>query len=221
MNYVKPKLYKGGDLDGTWAVTIKLDGVRMLRNDDGVPTSRDGNPLNGLDGVPAHIVDAEIFCGSWEASITAVKTIGAPDVIPAHVFSLFPALDARLFICQIDNPKAEEIDKLMNQVVADGHEGLVLRELGGKMRTLKVKPFETYDVVVEAIEEGKGKFAGAMGKLTTPMGKVGTGFSEETRKLMWHHPESIVGKTIEVKCMSLTKNNKFRHARFVRIREDK
>lgn len=220
MNYHKPKLWDGKDLIGNYAFTIKLDGVRMLRNDKGEPVSRNGNRLYGLDNVPANIVDAEIFPGDWDKAITATKRHDAPNVNPAWVFSLFPALDDRLFLGIMENPKASEIKKAMEELVKLGHEGLVIRNVVDNS-CIKVKPVMTHDVVVLGIEEGKGKNKGRMGALITTLGKVGTGFSDEVRKMAYLHPEQWKGKTVEVKCMSLTKNGKFRHARFVRLREDK
>lgn len=220
MNYIKPKKWDGKDLVGIFAFTIKLDGVRMLRNDKGEPVSRNGNRLYGLDGVPDYIVDAEIFAGDWDKSITAVKTHDAPAVNPAWVFSLFPAMDARLFLGLVENPTAHEINKMMEELVAQGHEGLVVRDIKDNT-CYKVKPMETHDVKVLRIEEGKGKNVGRMGSLVTTMGKVGTGFSDEVRHMAYLYPEKWIGKTVEVKCMSLTKKGVFRHARFIRLREDK
>ncbi|MEE8597957.1 MAG: hypothetical protein V3S69_00265 [Dehalococcoidales bacterium] len=86
-----------------------------------------------------------------------------------------------------------------------------------------IKPSETHDVLVTDVIEGTGKYVGMMGALMTPMGKVGTGFTDADRKWFWD--TRIVNKDlpllIEVECMSVTKNGKFRHARFKRIRWDK
>ncbi len=70
----KPKLWKGGDLKGTWAFTIKIDGVRMLRDTEGNPVSRANKPLYNLEAVPKSIVDAEIYENSWEDSISLTRT---------------------------------------------------------------------------------------------------------------------------------------------------
>nr|WP_283842052.1 hypothetical protein [Bradyrhizobium sp. KB893862 SZCCT0404] len=112
----------------------------------------------------------------------------------------------------------------MNCQIAKGYEGLVLRQ--GDV-WLKVKPTETYDVLVTGIIEGTGKHKGRMGALMTPMGKVGTGFSDAERVTFWNYckePDDgrgIMGETIEVECMKLTDDGKFRHPRFVRVRPDK
>ena len=61
-----------------------------------------------------------------------------------------------------------------------------------------------------------------MGALITEMGKVGTGFTDINRE-WWADPcrDLPVPYIIEVECMGLTKNGKFRHPRFKRIRWDK
>jgi ATP-dependent DNA ligase len=81
-------------------------------------------------------------------------------------------------------------------------------------------------VTVTEIIEGTGKHKGRMGALMTPMGKVGTGFTDQERKEWWgrkallgNHP--TLAWLIEVECMQLTPDGKFRHPRFLRIRYDK
>ncbi len=217
MDYPHPVLWKGEDLKGDWDFTIKIDGVRMLRDKDGKPVSRDGKPLFGLDNLTAFITDAEIYGGDWEKSISLVRRHDAPDVPLKNVFSLFPLLDPRLFLYRVKDPKKDDILASLKAVVEGGCEGLVLREVGGKQRILKVKTKETYDVPVIDIQMGTGKHEGRMGALITPMGKVGTGFTDEQRTELLN----AVGKIIEVDCMQLTANGKFRHPRFIRVREDK
>jgi DNA ligase-1 len=81
-----------------------------------------------------------------------------------------------------------------------------------------------------------------MGALLTPRGKVGTGFTDKQRE-EWYEwfmtqPCGIYDEagekptrfelladgaapTIEVDCWELTKDGKFRHPRYIRLREDK
>jgi ATP-dependent DNA ligase len=99
--------------------------------------------------------------------------------------------------------------------VSQGYEGLVLRQGD---RWLKVKPKETYDVLVTGIVEGTGKYAGKLGALITDMGKVGTGFTDKDREDLFTLPINTI---IEVECMELTPKGKFRHPRFIRVRYDK
>jgi len=202
-------------------MTLKIDGVRMLRDEDGNPVSRRGKPLHNLQNVPKSVLDAEIFCKDWETSVSLVRTHDSAPVKLEDVYSLEP-LDKRLYWGFVIDPSADELRMDLKDVLERGYEGLVLRQ-GDKW--LKIKPSETHDVEVTEVLEGTGKYVGKMGKLVTPMGKVGTGFSDIERTVLWDMreimPDSIIGKTIEVECMSITKDGKFRHPRFKRVRWDK
>jgi len=209
---IKAKNWKGDNLEGEWTISLKIDGVRMLRDSDGNPVSRAGKPLHNLEGISADVLDAEVYLGSWEDSVSAVRTHNGTPVTQSQVYPL-DQMDERLYLDTWTNPSAYQIKKRMTIAVAAGYEGLVLRQ-GDKW--IKVKPKETYDVKVTGVQEGKGQHEGAMGALLTDMGKVGTGFTREQRKQVWRK-----GNVIEVECMSLTPKGKFRHPRFVRERFDK
>src|SRR3990167_5030253 len=196
---------------GTWAVSYKIDGVRMLRDGTGKPVSRAGKPLHGLQDVHLSIVDAEIFAGSWEKSVSAVRTIDAEPVPIEWVYSLDP-LDPRLAIGTYTDPTVKEIKKLMAVAVRSGYEGIVLRQ---EDSFLKVKPVETHDVEVLGILLGKGKHTGRTGALVTSMGNVGTGLTDEDRVSV------KIGDLVEVAAQGLTPSGRFRHPRFVRVRPDK
>ena len=212
---IKPKLWKGDDLKGIWIVSLKIDGVRMLRDDEDKPVSRNGKPLHNLDHIPSHIKDAEIFLDDWETSVSLVRT---HDSDPVHIRNVYTLddLDPRLHIRTVVDPSKEFINKELAGVTAEGYEGLVLRQGDNH---LKVKPSETYDVKVTSMVEGTGRHKGRMGALVTEMGKVGTGFTDAHRDNFWDIKDEEF--TIEVECMSLTKNGKFRHPRYVRTRFDK
>jgi DNA ligase-1 len=210
---LKAKLWSGEDLKGTWSITLKLDGVRVLFTEEG-PVSRKGKPLYNIP-TNHSIKDAEVFTGSFKDTISSVKTKVSSCVPIGCLYSLDP-LDHRLFIESKENPTKEYLNLLLTKVVAQGHEGLILRQ-GNTW--LKVKPEETFDVTVTYQVEGTGKHKGKLGALMTPMGKVGTGFTDAERQEFWGVP--LVGETIEVSCMQLTENGKFRHPRFVRVRYDK
>lgn len=243
-SYPHPTPWKGNDLRGVYLMTIKIDGVRMLRDDEGNPVSRNGKPLYNLEDVPEWITDAEIYYGNWEDSIHHVRSskseVGKVDI--EHVYPLFPEADARLRLGYFVDPTAEQINAALEEVVAAGYEGMVLREMDGKGKLFKVKPKETYDVSVTGMIEGTGKHKGRMGALLTSKGKVGTGFTDEERERWWEFfmgcPCTIIDDisetptqylllahaptpTIEVECWELTKGGKFRHPRYIRTRVDK
>lgn len=203
---MKFKTYSGEMLHDV-VVSLKIDGVRAHRVGDRV-LSRSGKPLYNI---PALYDVCEVFTGSWESTISATRTRNGPLIDTKFLYSLEP-LDTRLYIGIFSVLTKEVVDSLMKTALELGYEGLVLQE--GNVR-YKVKPIETYDVEVIDIIPGKGKHTGKMGALITSMGNVGTGFTDLQRVLDYQ------GKIIEVAAMSLTPQGKFRHPRFIRIREDK
>lgn len=209
---VRYKAWEGQDLEGLWSASIKIDGVQANFTEDGV-VSKHGKPLHNLDHIKG-VKQAEIYFGSWEESVSAVRTIGADPVPTEMVYSLDP-IDRRLSLGCVKNPRAADINTIMKRVVSQGYEGLVLRK---RDLCLKVKPFETYDVKVTSMNPGKGKYEGTLGALVTPMGNVGTGMTDKVREELWKLTPPFV---VEVKCMQLTKAGKFRHPRFIRVRWDK
>lgn len=211
------KAWNGQDLEGEWQVLRKLDGVRALRRGSKF-VSRRGKRLYNL-GMKHHrmdLTDCEVWLGSFKATIQAVRTSTATVYIPSSACYQLDPPDRRLALGTVQNPTAAHIRQLLRQHKRPGEDGLVLRQGD---RWLKVKHEATYDVRVTGVQAGRGKHAGRMGALLTAKGKVGTGFSDALRRRFWH--ERVVGKTIEVACAALTAGGKFRHARFVRVREDK
>lgn len=221
---------------GIWEITLKIDGVQAQYR-SGVPTSRNGKPLYNLPSMKDG--DYEVFLGDFKSSISACRTHEGKKIPSTNLYRLEPEIDTRLKFDKIINPTPEKIMELMQAALERGFEGLVLRGPNGER--LKVKDKDNYDVVVIGVIEGTGKFQGMMGALITPMGKVGTGFSNADRQKFWELRDYIEGchncakkkatcrcphgpnyqMTIEVECMELTPDGKFRHPRFVRIREDK
>jgi hypothetical protein len=215
---IKPELYTGRTIKGTCLVTRKLDGVRMLRDAEGNPVSRNGKPLHNLHRIPPSITDAEIFTGSWASTVSAVRTHEGPLVPALKAYSLSP-IDKRLIIGMYIDIEAEVIQKLMCAALERGDEGLVLyTDVQGVTKAYKVKPKENYDVPVtgSTLSKSKGKYAGMIGALITPKGKV-SGMGDKDRKAF----TKCLPEMIEVECMGLTENGKFRHPRFVRERFDK
>lgn len=206
------KPWSGESLNGEWDLTFKVDGVRAIRKGD-TYVSRSGKPLYNLDHLPSIYQDVEVYTGSWEGSVSAVRTKDSEPVPEDHVFDLKDA--TRLYFRQALNPTKEKIEEWLVYATGYGFEGLVLRQ-GNTW--LKVKPSETYDVPITQLIPGKGKHTGRVGAVLTPMGKVGTGMSDKDREELLTTP---IGTIIEVECMSLTPSGKFRHPRLKRIRWDK
>lgn len=220
---IKAKPWNGRNLKGRWEITLKIDGARMLRDDEGKPVSRAGKPLYNLDHIPEDIKDAEVYKENWETSMGLVRSsVNGSPVDLDYIYSLDP-LDKRLHIGYLDNPTAKELKETMEHWVAQGYEGLIIR---CGPRWLKVKPKDTADVFVTGFQAGTGKHEGRMGALLTNYGKVGTGFNDAARdwwQMMYnlHGMEWLTMQIVEVEFMEWTPQLKMRHPRFLRLRDDK
>lgn len=206
--------WRGQSLSGPWVVSRKIDGVCVIVTESGEVVSRANKPLYNIPRLAPGIY--ECFTGSWESTISAVRTMVAAQISQQDFFSLAP-VDDRLYLQTLESPTSGEIEALLTAVIRSGDEGLVLCQGDTYLRAKKQ---ETYDVSVIGIIEGKGKHYGRLGALITPMGNVGTGFSDAQRDELINLVEGEP-LTIEVACMGLTPSGKFRHPRFVRIRPDK
>ena len=103
-----------------------------------------------------------------------------------------------------------KIAELLEEVVAAGGEGLMCNLLDSPYRftrcwdIVKIKKFNSLDLLVVDMEEGEGRLAGMLGAIHVRyrggnIVKVGSGFSDEERKLYWSHPDLILGKICEIK----------------------
>lgn len=200
-------------LNGLWLFSRKLDGVQAVYDGNNSPVSRRGKPLHGLPIMPAG--KYEVFIRSWEETVSHVRSHDSPTCNAEYLYRIDAAeVDSRLIIASIENPTALDVAQNFYHAITKGDEGLVLHGPSGK--ALKVKTTHTWDVPVQEIIPGKGKHVGRMGALMTPMGKVGTGFTDAERDAVW-----VAGEVIEVEAMEVTPAGKFRHPRFLRKRFDK
>lgn len=112
------------------------------------------------------------------------------------------------------------IAKLLDKAVAEGEEGIMvnLADAGYECKRvktlLKVKVFNTADVLVVGLEKGSKSFSDVMGQIKVKFiheGKeyysyVGSGFSLEERRLYLDKPELIVGKVVEIGYFEISSN---------------
>lgn len=218
-----PRSWNERALTGVWMVSIKLDGVRAIWR-DGRWVSRANKPLHNLppwrDGEPR---DCEVFVNNFRDTIRATRTKclkqDTPPITRQHLYGLAP-LDPRLRWGTLTNPVPADIRAMLSRANALGYEGLVLRK--GAV-WVKVKPFETHDVRIFGFSEGTGKHRGRLGFVTTARGAVASGFTDAEREILWAEANTgrLVGQVIEVTCMQVTSQGKFRHPVFIRMRPDK
>jgi len=125
----------------------------------------------------------------------------------------------------------EEQKDLWERVSTGKHpltsEGIVAwPKKGGK--PTKVKLYDDHDVFVREIFPGAGKLegvgAGGFEYSLEPegdiVGKVGTGFSEATRKQMWETPEEFKGRVARIKAQGQFPSGAYRAPAFLSLHED-
>ena len=124
---------------------------------------------------------------------------------------------------------------LAENVWKSGGEGVVYREyfsgyMPGKRNStmVKIKKGVSYDLKVAAVEEGKGKYVGCVGKLIChdrngKVVKVGSGLTDEQRKTWWSPwgYDEVVGKIVQIDAMAVSSKGVLREPRFKGIRHDK
>lgn len=125
-----------------------------------------------------------------------------------------------------------QVERMYRFYLTLGLEGIVLKtpyhlyQDGRSWDWVRMKPFQTVDVIVEDRYEGTGKHAGRLGGFivrnpsTGVLSKVGGGFSDKERYFFWTHFESYRGRTCEITFQRATKLGRYRHPNFIRFRTD-
>jgi len=128
----------------------------------------------------------------------------------------------------LEKLSAGVLEKHMKHAVKKGEEGIVAKianspyELKEKSKYwLKMKPTETYDLLVVGKFPGQGRLKNTLGGLIVKYNdtevKVGSGYTDEERKIFMETQPKI----IEVKCKGETEDGSLREPIFVRVRNDK
>ena len=107
--------------------------------------------------------------------------------------------------------------ELLDEAIANKEEGVMINisdakyEFGRTWNLMKVKKMNTLDLEIVGYEEGSGRLAGTLGALHVRykdgnIVKVGSGFSDELRALIWLEPSDFVGKIAEIQYFEETTN---------------
>ena len=107
--------------------------------------------------------------------------------------------------------------ELLDEALANNEEGIMINdcnapyEFGRTWSLMKVKKMNTLDLEVVGYEEGSGRLAGTLGALIVRYKdgnrvKVGSGFSDEMRQMIWKNPCGVLGKIIECQYFEETTN---------------
>ncbi|MGD7034272.1 DNA ligase [Methylotuvimicrobium buryatense] len=240
------------DVTEYW-VSEKLDGVRA-RWDGKQLISKNGHLLHApdwfIEDFPDVTLDGELWLarGQYQQTVSIVSR-KAPhsgwEKIKLMVFDLpdnpkpFSERVAAMrqmaqrrhtpylnFIKQFRVVSPDELKQKLDQVVAEGGEGLMLHhqdslyQHGRSNRLLKLKPYDDAEAVVIGYRPGKGQFVGKMGslKVRAENGKefyIGTGFSQRERE----DPPPL-GSLISFRHQGYTDKGIPRFAVFIRIRDE-
>lgn len=218
-NWEDPKC----QLRGRCEFYIKIDGIRAIRNKNGDVWSRNSKAIPHCNHLK--FKDAEIFRNSWNETSSILGSI-APPAVPLtqeNVYELTDGnIDKRLYLGWANNPSNENLEKLMLKMLADGHEGVIVRCKSFK-GTLwwKVIPYKYADIRVTGVKQGTGKYKGMIGSLLTNYGSVGSGLNDEQREWFWSHRNELIGSIVQVKYRETTEAGKLRFPSFLRFRTDK
>lgn len=227
-----------------------LDGAPMVL--DGELTLKDKGELSDNE---AFRVSTGIINSESENKTTICYTIF--DALPAEEFlskqgttkyrerrKLLDMLSEQMKDCQYihvlpvlySGTDQSMIPKLLDQMVREDKEGLMVNldvpyQCRRHRGILKVKRFYTMDLPIIGVEEGSGRLAGTLGALVLDYKgnevRVGSGFTDEERKLIWDGIISIPEGTlceVKYKEISYDKNTgaeSLQFPVFVRIRDDK
>ena len=102
-----------------------------------------------------------------------------------------------------------KILELLDEAIANQEEGVMINicdakyEFGRTWNLMKVKKMNTLDLEIVGYEEGSGRLAGTLGAIHVRykngnIVKVGSGFTDELRALIWLEPSDFVGKIAEI-----------------------
>jgi DNA ligase-1 len=103
-----------------------------------------------------------------------------------------------------------KITEWLNKITTEDGEGCMVNLTdspyvwGRTWNLMKVKKFQSLDLEVVGVEEGSGRLTGTLGAIHVRykggnIVKVGSGFSDEERKLYWEQPDLIMNKVVEIK----------------------
>ena len=131
----------------------------------------------------------------------------------------------------------EEAKTLFEGLLADGQEGIILKDKRGVWENkrakhqIKFKGELECDLKIVAVEEGQGKAVGMLGAIVCESSdgllkvNVGSGFNDAHRNNLWCIRDTLIGKVVAVKYNMRSKNKAGDESLFlpifVEIRDDK
>lgn len=203
---------------------IVLDGEITILNNKGIPSKeayKQAMKITRADG-EKHGLKMLVFdamsVSDWktqQSSLTYIQRRQMLDCMTAFYnndltyFELLPIL-----YMGSDTSKVLE---LLDEAIANQEEGVMINicdapyEFGRTWSLMKVKKMNTLDLEIVGYEEGSGRLAGTLGAIHVRykngnIVKVGSGFSDELRRLIWLEPSDFIGKIVEIQYFEETTN---------------
>jgi DNA ligase-1 len=113
--------------------------------------------------------------------------------------------------------ETSRITEILEEEVAKGEEGIMINimdapyEFKRTNNLLKVKKMQTMDLEIIDFEEGEGRLAGTIGAILVRykngnVVRVGSGFSDEMRDMIWDHQDECLGAICEIQYFEETTN---------------
>ena len=202
--------------------------------------ARKKNSAAAADDSVFHVFDfipmEDFKRGHWNAQLhkrlAVLDKIGGVIAAMPHV-QLLDSIEVDLDVSE----GRDQLERYAKDCVAAGYEGIMIKNLDApyecKRNTfwLKWKPVITVDLQIKGIEIGTGRNADRMGAFVCEgvdgdkhiLVNVGSGVSDEERVEYWENRDSLVGRTVEIMCDTISQNQdgtySLRFPRFVRFRD--
>ena len=191
-----------------------LDGEITILDNTGIPSkeaykkamkiTRSDGEKHGLKMLVFDAMTAEEFKNQDCKYDYVTRRADAELMLTAHQFTFFELLP----ILYAGDDTARILE-LLDEAIANQEEGVMINicdakyEFGRTWNLMKVKKMNTLDLEIVGYEEGAGRLAGTLGAIHVRykngnIVKVGSGFSDELRALIWLEPSDFVGKIVEI-----------------------
>lgn len=131
----------------------------------------------------------------------------------------------------LKNPTHQQIMGIARWHRENGFEGAMAKDMNAQYEwdrgpnVLKIKEFFDKDLRVIGFYEGKGKHEGRLGGVVVDNNgvevKVGSGFDDETRELVWQNKQNWLNAVVQVQYFEETKDGSLRFPVFIMRRRDK
>lgn len=199
-----------------------LDGEITILDNKGIPSkeaykramkiTRSDGEKHGLKMLVFDCMTAEEFKKQDCKYDYITRRTDAELLLTAHQFKYFELLP----ILYVGDDSARILE-LLDEAIANQEEGIMINicdakyEFGRTWNLMKVKKMNTLDLEIVGYEEGSGRLAGTLGAIHVRykdgnIVKVGSGFSDEVRALLWLEPSDFIGKIVEIQYFEETSN---------------